>query len=103
MRQVLQKLKYALIFPLVLAESLIVHEQVYNIAVAVKLANPLRIFRSCQWIILPAFFREPESYVIAQPVILQEQPDIFCSLRSIYKIRASPSKDMVCPFCKNAR
>ena len=43
-RQMLHKIKYAGIFPLMLAECFVIHKQIYDIAAAVDLIDPVGEF-----------------------------------------------------------
>ena len=74
-RQRVEELEDPRVGPLVLAEGLVVHEQVAAEAVAVDLVDPARELLGGKRPFLPAPVREAEGDVVAQAVVLEEQLD----------------------------
>ena len=73
--QRVEELEDAGLAPLVLAQRLVVHEQVAHVAVAVDLVHPARELLGGERPFLPVAVAEAERDVVAQAVVLQHQRD----------------------------
>jgi len=75
LRQNIKELKDAGVFPLMLAQGFVVHEQVAEVAVAVDLIHPPGESLGGERPLRPVPIRKAEGDVVAEPVVLQKQLD----------------------------
>ena len=97
----MHKIKYARIFPLMLAECFIIHKQIDDITVAIDSADPIAVFARHQRPFIPAPVGKPKRYIVAQRVIFQQQLNPLVSRRIINEIRTSAAKYPVCSLGYN--
>ena len=84
---VFQEIKYPGLLLLVLSECLIIHKQIYCLAIAIDGIDPLREFRRIKRIFSPSAIAEPESDIIGKLVIFQKQFYFFGIIRTIKEVR----------------
>ncbi len=91
-----------------LAQRLVVHEEIAQIAVAVDLMNPPRELLRGQRPLLPAPVREPERDVVRQPVVLQQQREgtppgrpLARVRRPVHKVRRPEPENAIHPLAEH--
>ena len=101
--QVADEVEDAGLGPLVLAERLVVHEQVAEEAVAVDLVDPAGELLGRQRPLLPGAVAEAERDVVAQPVVLQQQLELRRVRRAVDVVGAAVAEDVVGAFASGSR
>ena len=84
-----------------LAEGLVVHEEVDDVAVLGVALQPAEILLSGERPLAPAPVGEPECDVVAELVVPEKEPEAFLPVIDIDVVRASPSEDVLCAFGKH--
>src|SRR3989304_10125840 len=89
--QCAHEIENAGVFPLMLAEGLIIHKQIDDIARAICGIDPLCIAVCGERPFTPLLIRESECDIIREFVILEHESHIFCGFWSIQEIGRAPS------------
>ena len=87
--QMSHKIEYACIFPLVLAECFIMHEQIDNLPVSVDVIYPVSEFIRGKRPLRPVTIGKSERDVVTKRVIFQKELEFFASDGPVYEVRAS--------------
>ena len=85
----------ARVFPLVLAEGLVIHKEIHHIAVAVNRIYPLRKLGRREGELLPATLAKTEGNIVGEFVVFEEELNPPCPLGRIEKVGTAPAKHMV--------
>ncbi len=85
-----------------LAECLIVHEQVHNLVILSRSLEPCKILLACQRPVSPCPVRETESDVVTERRVLEKELKARSHRAAIHVIRALPAEHMLCAFRKHS-
>ena len=94
LRETLHKVEDTSRCLLVLAEGLVVHKEVDNLAL--RLRKPSGILVGSEWILIPTLIREAECDIVRKLVVAEQETKALICSTSIDEVRRLPSKDMLC-------
>jgi len=100
-RQMPHKVEDSGFLPLMFAEGFVVHKEVYDEAVAVDLVYPAGELVGGQRPLTPVAVGEPESDVIAERIVFEQQFEVIAPFGAVNEIGASVAEDVVSAFADN--
>ena len=97
-REISQEVKDTALGFLVLAECLVIHEEVHDLVILCGSLDPAEELVPRKRPVLPVLVRESECYIITECIIPEEELELRSQGACIYIVRALPSEDMLCAF-----
>jgi len=97
-RQLSKEVEDAGVLPLMLAEGLVVHEQIDNVSVTVDRVDPLAELSDAERPLAPVPVGESEGDVVAEAVVLQEQLEFRHARGPVDIVGAAIAQDVVRSF-----